>query len=127
MFKFKVTCPDETSTILASTEVEARDAAVELTGGEYWSSKVAWIPQVGDGCHYGIGSDRYPFTVVEVSKSGHRVVVENDKARGGLYVVRSGNLDAKVFTRRADGRYRPAGSKCGYLAPGRESYMDPDF
>lgn len=31
------------------------------------------------------------------------------------------------FTRRADGRYRPTVLGCGYLSPGRESYLDPDF
>ena len=36
--------------------------------------------KVGDGATIWVGSDRYAATVVEVSKTGHRVVVQRDYA-----------------------------------------------
>lgn len=74
---------------------------------------------VGLSCTYGIGGDRTAGRVVEVSKSGRIIKVEFSNY---------GNPTQELFTRRADGRYKPAGSKCGYLTFGiAEDYRDPHF
>ena len=44
-------------------------------GGEGLKSK----PKVGTGVTYGAGSDSYPGTVVEVSKTGHSIKVRGDR------------------------------------------------
>jgi hypothetical protein len=88
---------------------------------------------------YGIGSDAYPVTVVEVSPSGHRVVVEQDD----FHVVSGSVMDGsaefgftrreggprRVFTRRADGRYLLVGAKnYGTLSLGEwHADRDPSF
>src|SRR5208282_2445778 len=79
------------------------------------------VPTVGTHGSYGVGSDAYPLTVVEVSPSGHRVVCEQDE----FHVISGSTEDGsaefgytrheggprRVFTRRSDGRYRIAGAK----------------
>ena len=97
------------------------------------------VPQVGTHGSYGIGSDAYPVTVVEVSKSGHRVVVEQDD----FHVISGTTLDGsaefgytrreggprRVFTLRSDGRYRIAGAKNygGLNLNGWYARRDPSF
>ena len=96
--------------------------------------------KVGDGATYMVGSDRYAGTIVEVSKTGHRVVWQFDRAT----LVSSTHFnecqewaferdpDARtvVFTRRKDGRYAEAGAHYRgrpWLSAGRTAYRDPGF
>src|SRR5262245_51223400 len=83
---------------------------------------------VGMACTVHIGSDCYGATVVAVSASGHRVTVRREQARRGFHIV-DPTGETETFTRRADGRYRRAGSKRGwFLRFGqRVSYRDPSF
>lgn len=47
------------------------------------ASLVIWkltpIPEVGQGGSQRVGSDRYPFTVIGVSPSGHEITIQRDK------------------------------------------------
>jgi len=95
-------------------------------------------PPVGELATYGIGSDQYPYTVIEVSKSGHRVTLQARKSRrvdsNGYsenqrwITVEDPNGETMVVTRRGDGSYAPKGKKCGYITFGDAgSYLDPSF
>lgn len=95
-------------------------------------------PPVGELATYVIGTDRYPYTVIEVSASGHRVTLQKRKSRrvdnNGLsenqrwISVEDKDGDTMVVTRRKDGGYRPKGSKAGHVMFGEaNSYLDPHF
>jgi hypothetical protein len=96
---------------------------------------------VGSGVTYNIGGDSYPLTVRKVSTTGATVWCSHDDFRGapgntleesnkkGLFIPQDANDPSKweKFTRRPDGKYRPSGSKCGYLSPDRRYRSDPSF
>lgn len=113
----------------ADRAISAIRLAVKVTGNH---------PSVGDGATYSVGSDRYAGTVIEVSKSGHRVVVQNDIAvakHDNPYTESQEyeyspdpNGRIKVFTRRKNGIYRVQGWKHGACWFGyRAQYEDPHF
>ena len=96
------------------------------------------LPTVGTPGFYTSGSDRYPCTVVSVSRSGHRIVVEQDNQK----VVSGSGQDGsakyefsrnpggpnRVYTRRQDGSYRGAGGSYSRLVLGEwDAYYDPHF
>jgi len=98
--------------------------------------------QVGDGATYHIGSDAYPVTVRKVSVSGKTVWATDDVFRAspgvnsyeigekvGVFVpVHDKECFAwKKYTLRKDGKFRPTGSKSGYLSPGRSFCQDPSY
>lgn len=96
------------------------------------------VPEVGMGCTMGIGSDSYAGTIIEVSRTGHRVVVQQDKAtrtdNNGMSesqeysYERNPNGKKDVFTRRRNGRYLGVGTTYFYLGLGyRRQYQDPSF
>ncbi len=97
-------------------------------------------PHVGDGATFGCGSDRYPYTVIEVRRDGRELVLQADdykrtdsngfsesqeyeytpNTNGGLVVV----------TLRKDGRYIQKGDSLkgmGYSIGHRAAYSDPCF
>ena len=96
-------------------------------------------PVVGDPATYSVGSDSYPATVVAVSKSGHRVTLQDDdwKVVSGSMVDGSAKYTyspypqgpTRVATRRADGSYRLVGwSSGGWVGFGRRvKHYDPSF
>lgn len=110
------------------------------------AAEVAAMPcpfKVGDGVSYGFNGDSYPATVVEVSPSGHRIVVQDDDARCIKGDSSYGANDAQflfavntkgrktVFTRRWNGAYVMAGSKGGFWCwsvwMGRSHTRNPSF
>lgn len=99
-------------------------------------------PQVGCAATSGAGSDAYPFTVVRVSPSGHRIEIRRDEPQvvsgsfmegNATCVYRTARLDAptEVATRRRDGRYVLRGHTArqgGTVHLGsRRYYQDPHF
>lgn len=89
------------------------------------------------GATYSIGSDRYPYTVIEV-RSPKTIVVQGDKAKptknhdpygeqSHLFVPNA-NGEKRVFTKRKNGGWYEKGSPMGYgrLRLGeRHKHMDP--
>ena len=101
------------------------------------------VPEVGMGATYEIGSDCYPYTIVEVINE-KTIVVQEDKyeadSSDGKYDYYSNqkytykpNLDAskKVYTLRKNGCWIKKGEKMrnwGILHIGhRNAYSDPSF
>lgn len=93
--------------------------------------------KVGDGATVVHWTDRTACTVVEVSKTGHRVVVQEDKA---TRTDSNGMSDAQSYefsrnengstyeaTRRKDGSYRVKGSTERVLMGVRSHYHDYSF
>jgi hypothetical protein len=77
----------------------------------------ASIPRVGDLASYGHGGDSYPYTVIAVSKSGHKVTLQRRRWRctkGNHHHEASKRVltwedpegEVMVATRRKDGAYR---------------------
>ncbi len=95
------------------------------------------IATVGAGVSYCIGSDSYPYTVRRVSPSGKTLWATSERfvAGPGNTYERAHKVGVFVppaeaeeaFTLRADGTYRPVGSKAGYLSEGRTFRQDPCF
>jgi hypothetical protein len=91
--------------------------------------------QVGQGATYHIGSDRYPYTVVEIL-SPRSVVLQEDNYRCTDYNSQTyeytPNPDASrtIVTLRKDGVWRKKGDTkgSGYFGfYGRNAYQDPSF
>ena len=95
---------------------------------------------VGDGVAYHIGCDSYPETIRRVSAGGKTLWTSSDDFRGngqseyadfekkGLFVPRDvPESEWQKYTLRQDGKWRPKGSKCGYLTAGRVFARDPHF
>jgi hypothetical protein len=96
------------------------------------------IPSPGMGASYGVGSDRYPCTVTEVSRTGHRVttrdalatLIEGSVLDGTAVYEYAMNPEGseRVWTRRRDGSYRQLGCKATFLNIGEyRKYLDPSF
>lgn len=99
-------------------------------------------PVVGMGATYHVGSDSYACTVIEVSPSGHRIVLQHDRTvptkraramgmtdemRPFLY-VRNPEGRTEVATRRKDGYRLKGWKRSGRVELGiRETYRDPSF
>jgi len=95
--------------------------------------------KVGQGATYSIGSDRYPYTVIEVS-SPTRVVVQADYYRrtdnngfseSQTYeYTHNPSAFQTIVTRRKDGVWRKKGDTKGggrFSLHGRNAYQDPSF
>lgn len=98
-------------------------------------------PTIGMGATAGYGSDCYPFTVIEVSKSAKKIVVQSDSAvmaKDGEYfgqqkwvITRNENGGRQEFTLRKNGRWVTPGCdmwSTGNLVLGhRHRSEDPHF
>lgn len=98
-------------------------------------------PEVGMGATYGIGSDSYAYTIVEVSENKRTVKVQADEAKaqegsdyyGDQKYDYTPNPKARIrtFTLRKSGRYYEKGCEMGRggsLTIGfRRTYRDPSF
>lgn len=92
-------------------------------------------PVVGMGATYSIGSDRYPYTITEVNKTGKTIkarqtnpIIENGKILGYDESYTAG--EGTVYTLRHNGYFYAKGCKAahGSLSIGiRNYYMDPHF
>jgi len=96
--------------------------------------------KVGDGATYQIGSDRYPYTVVEIL-TGKRIVVQRDDAvrtdKNGFSEIQtweySTNESAskEIITLRKNNLWYKMGSPgkgSGFFTIGRRAmYQDPSF
>ncbi len=95
---------------------------------------------VGMGATYCIGSDCYPYTVVEVI-SQKKIVVTGDEYKPAVGFEYYGNQiydytpqpngHRKVLTLRKNGRWIPQGSpmkgSCGFAIGSKRAYRDPSF
>lgn len=129
---------DTTETPISVTgdeEINMTDRKVIATR---YNDEPVYMPQVDDPATYGIGSDSYGYTVVEVSKSGKTIHVRRDKTipgEGHNYYGHQvwqyfSNPHAQIqkFTLRKCGTYRETGSCCGWMTVGaRRHYSDPHF
>lgn len=100
-------------------------------------SRDATKVEVGVGATIVSWTDRHPATVVEVSKSGHKIVVQEDAA---TRTDSNGMSDAQSYsferdengklteaTRRKDGSYRVKGGTGRVLIGVRSRYHDFSF
>lgn len=96
-------------------------------------------PQVGDGVTYTVGSDRYPYTVVEIL-SPKKIAIQADFYRrtdnngygGTQEYAYTPNPDAarEYISLRTDDSWRKVGEslKSGRFIIGkRQAYQDPSF
>ena len=93
------------------------------------------VPVVGMGATYGIGSDRYAYTITTVNKTGKsiKVIQCNPIFTDGKITGYDESYEPGVgttFTLRKNGYFYAKGSKAKYgaLVIGHRSYyMDPHF
>ena len=96
------------------------------------------IPVVGMGATESVGSDSYPYTIIEVSPSEKTIVVQQDIAKpdvgheyfGAQKYVYTPNVDAnkRTYTLRKNGRWYQKGESMGYMPlciGHRRYYSDP--
>lgn len=92
------------------------------------------IPTLGMGATIHVGSDSYPATVIQVTRNGKRVVVQEDIA---TRIDNNGMSDSQdytyepnpdgeihVATLRKDGRYREVGGKIPISIGFRRKFYD---
>lgn len=95
--------------------------------------------EVGTGVTYCVGTDRYPYTVVEV-KSPRKLIVQRDSWRrtdsNGLSEDQDYEFtpdpdgERRVITLRKNGRWYEVGahaSSCPFTVGHRRAYFDPSF
>lgn len=95
------------------------------------------IPTVGMGATIHVGSDSYPATVIQVTRNGKRVVIQEDIATRIDSNGMSESQDYKyepnpqgeihIVTLRKDGRYRETGGKTPVSIGFRRKYYDFSF
>lgn len=100
-------------------------------------STISELPTVGMGATIHVGSDSYPGTVIQVTRNGQRVVIQEDTAtridNNGLsesqeYTYETNlNGEIHIATLRQDGTYRITGSKVPVSLGFRRKYYDPSF
>lgn len=94
--------------------------------------------KVGDGATYNVGSDSYPYTIVEISPNGRTVKIQADKAKNkAIYPEQDWEFTPHpegaviTLTLRSDGAFRPKGQKKGQgVSWGlgyRTKYLNPSF
>lgn len=98
---------------------------------------ISELPTVGMGATIHVGSDSYPGTVIQVTRNGQRVVIQEDVAtrvdNNGIsesqdYTYEP-NLNGEIYiaTLRQDGSYRVTGSRMPVSIGFRRKYLDPSF
>lgn len=97
----------------------------------------AATPEVGMGATVVMWTDRHAATIVEVSRTAHKVVVQYDRAtrtdKYGMSDAQSYEYEAdpngrtETYSRRKDGSYRIAGGQGRLLVGVRSHYHDFGF
>lgn len=96
--------------------------------------------KIGDGATYHIGSDRYPYTVVQIVspkkihlKPDHYERIDNNgiSENQEYKYIPNPNAQSIVVSLRKDGRWRRQGEslKAGFYSfnQGRNAYQDPSY
>jgi hypothetical protein len=95
------------------------------------------VPKIGMGVTINIGSDQVAATIVKMSKSSNKIVLQRDKSiridnngisesQSYLY-ERDLNGETWTATLRKDGRYRLLGCRNTISLNFRREYCDPSF
>lgn len=102
-----------------------------------YSKVKAPIPEVGMGATMLSWTDRHPYTIIEVSKSGKRIKVQSDSwertDKNGLSehqeykYISDPNGSIEELSLRKDGSWRVVGGTQSFLIGKREKYYDPSF
>lgn len=102
-----------------------------------YDTAISAEPTVGAGATIIMWTDRHAGTVIEISKSGHRIKIQEDTTTrtdsNGMSDAQSyeyaPNPDGKVWeaTRRGDGSYRLVGLSTRVLLGTRRKYHDYGF
>jgi len=95
------------------------------------------LPTVGMGATIHVGSDSYPATVIQVTRNGKRVVIQEDIA---IRIDNNGMSESQeytyepnpqgtihIVTLRKDGRYRESGTTTPVSIGFRRKYYDFSF
>jgi len=95
--------------------------------------------EVGQGGSYGIGSDRYPVTIIGWTKSGKTIWYQTATGKrtdnNGMSECQSyeftpnpnGRVSVGTWRRRVNS-FQPKGDNCGYIGTnGYDQYRDPSF
>lgn len=95
------------------------------------------IPTIGMGATIHVGSDAYPATVIQVTRNGKRVVIQEDIAtridNNGMSESQDYTYEPNpegeihVVTLRKDGRYRESGTTTPVSIGFRRKYYDYSF
>ena len=95
------------------------------------------IPTVGMGATIHVGSDSYPATVIQVTRNGKRVVIQEDIAtridNNGMSESQDYTYEPNpkgeihIVTLRKDGRYRETGGTTPVSIGFRRKYYDFSF
>lgn len=108
------------------------------------TAAAAIVPTVGMGASYGAGSDSYPATIIEVSKSGKQLTIQHDEiivtgewAQGEYEAKTYSTIEnpegaTAVYTLRKNGRWilkgQPISAWYCALSIGQRRYrQDPHF
>jgi hypothetical protein len=93
--------------------------------------------EVGMGATICIGSDRYPATVIQITRNGKRIVLQEDFStrtdNNGVSEMQHYNYEANpngtinIATLRKDGVYRLTGGKTRVSIGCRSKYYDYSF
>jgi hypothetical protein len=83
-----------------------------------------------------VGSDRYPYTVVDISKAGNRVTIQADRFKvlhkgfteDQSYEYSRNTEGQKILVSlRRDGKWKVAGESTLVVMGVRQAYIDPSF
>lgn len=95
------------------------------------------LPELGMGATIQVGSDSYPGTIIQITRNGKRIVVQEDLATrtdsNGMsecqeYTYQPNpNGAIHIATLRKDGRYRITGCKTPISIGFRRKYYDFSF
>lgn|SRR5574337_164337 len=95
------------------------------------------IPSVGMGATIRVGSDSYPTTIIQITRNGKRIVIQEDNAirtdNNGLSELQEYTYQTNpngaiyIATLRKDGRYRLQGEQTPVYIGVRRKYYDPSF